>query len=88
MKFSKGEINLATKYNLDLTKNDESPTHIAQNPISGVEVKLNSVQVTLYCATMDAYAKWEQGTGTSQTFDRLKYLFLKLNPNAYYDLVD
>jgi len=89
MKFTKGELNLANTYHLDLSKKDEPRTFAeASNPFSGAVVKLNALEATLYTEIMAEYASINCGSGSVRLYDRLKYLFLKLNATAYMDLID
>lgn len=63
---------------------------IARNPFSGVEVKLNPLEATIYNWCLNWYRRYEQGKMDVpiQTYDDMKYFLLDLNSNAYYDLLD
>lgn len=89
MKFTTGEQNLARKHNLDLTKVGEPAMCTATNPFSGVQVDLNELGGALYALTMKKYQDIHYGRSTNVAeADRLKYLFLKLFPDEYMDLLD
>lgn len=89
MKFTKGEQNLATKYGLDLSKNDDVPMFAAMNPFSGDTVTLNALHYKIYAVVMSLYKEYLNGNGkVVGEYDRLKYLFLKLNSDAYMRLID
>lgn len=89
LKFTTGEQNLAKKFNLDLTKKDEPVAYEAENPFSGVTVQLNPLGAQLYQLTLQKYRDIERGLSKNVAeYDRLKYLFLKLFPDAYMDLID
>jgi hypothetical protein len=61
-----------------------------QNPFSGVEVGLTPFQTTIYKWLLKWYARYEQGIMTPpiQTYDDVKYLFLDIDADAYFDLID
>lgn len=65
-------------------------TLTATNPYSGVQVELNPVEASIYAWCMQWYRNYEHGDMLTpiQTYDNMRYLFLHLNPNAYYDLLD
>lgn len=89
MKFTTGEQNLAKKYNLDLTRVGDPAVFTATNPFSGVQVKLNALGASSYSLTMQKYQDIHYGRSTNVAeADRLKYLFLKLFPDEYMDLLD
>lgn len=86
-KFTTGEINLMKKYNV--VDADASPCTSRTNPISGVSVQLNLAGASLHDTIISMYRNYERGMKfNSSEWDRLRYLFLKLYPNAYYDLID
>ena len=61
----------------------------AENPFSGVTVRLNGLEATIYDFCMKWYRRYERGEETViQVFDDMKYFLLELNSNAYYDLFD
>lgn len=64
---------------------------IATNPFSGVEVALNSLEMTIYSFCLNWYKRYERGIDAEapiQTYDDMKYFLLEINPNAYFDLLD
>lgn len=61
----------------------------AQNPLSGVTVRLNGLEATLYVFCMRWYLRYERGLEkTPQVYDDMKYFLLEINSGAYYDLID
>lgn len=65
--------------------------HEGTNPFSGVTVKLNALEATIYEFCMRWYARYEQGMDTEcpvSTYDNMRYYFLSLNPHAYMELLD
>ena len=90
-KLTKGEENLITKF--DLLKYgdplDVKKTSTRWNPVSGVSVQLNPFCANLYDEISAQYAKYERGDFSAvRWYDRLKYLLLKFDDNAYMELVD
>ena len=86
--FTKGEINLMVKYGIDGFNVTGPRGYVITNHF-GVTVPANEFEVELYRQTMIQYSKYEAGDFSAvRDFDRLKYLFLKVNPEAYYDLID
>jgi hypothetical protein len=65
----------------------------ATNPYTRVEVELNPLEFSLYTWLMNWYTRYERGGvelagAPIQAYDDVKYLLLKLNTQAYYDLID
>jgi hypothetical protein len=62
----------------------------ARNPFSGVQVDLNGFEASIYGWLMNWYRQYERGVMPVpvQTYDDMKYLFLELNNDAYFDLID
>lgn len=60
------------------------------NPFSGIQVKLNPLQATIYSFCLQWYHQYERGDLSIpiQTYDDMKYFLMDLNPDAYYDLLD
>jgi len=61
------------------------------NPFSGVRVRLNPLESTIYSFCFQwykAYERGQEGNLPVQTYDDMKYFLLDLNPDAYYDLLD
>jgi len=66
-------------------------TAIAQNPFSGVEVKLNGLEYTIYQWCVRWYNRYEMGRNTEtpvSTYDNMRYYLLSINQEAYMDLLD
>jgi hypothetical protein len=61
-----------------------------RNPFSEVVVELNALQLSIYGWLLNWYRRYERGIMTPpiQTYDDVKYLFLEIDSNAYYDLID
>jgi hypothetical protein len=61
-----------------------------RNPFSGVIVELNALQLSIYEWLLNWYQRYERGIMTPpiQTYDDVKYLFLEIDADAYYDLID
>ena len=88
-KFTTGEQNLAKKYNLDLTKKDEPRTLTEYNRFGGASVAVNELELKTYRAAMSLYEAYERGQKINVSeADRLKYLLLRLNSDAYMALLD
>lgn len=89
-KFTKGEQNLAKKWAINLDRAfEEEKLFTARNPFSGAEVKLNTVEADLYSQVTALYQAISCGASSDvREYDRLKYLFLKINPKAYMALID
>ena len=65
--------------------------HEATNPFSGVTVKLNALEATIYEFCKRWYARYEAGVNTEvpvSTFDNMRYYLLTLNSHAYMELLD
>ena len=61
----------------------------AENPFSGVTVRLNGLEATIYDFCIKWYRRYERGLETTiQVYDDMKYFLLEINPNAYMDLID
>lgn len=91
LKFTKGELNLAEKFSIDLSDEalGESKILSAENPFSGDTVMLNPTEYKIYHIVMQLYSNISfHGGGDVRTYDRLKYLLLKINPEAYMKLID
>ena len=64
---------------------------LAINPVSGNTLKLNPLEMTIYSFCMGWYARYESGVDTEEptsTYDIMRFYFLSLNPNAYFELLD
>lgn len=89
MKFTTGEQNLAKKYNIDLTKVNEPRTVNQSNRFGYGSVELNETEQKLYQASIKIYEDYEHGRPANiREADRLKYLLLKINSEAYSTLLD
>ena len=77
MKLNKTEQKLVDQ--LEIGQHEEQVT----NPFSGVEVVLEPLGVALY-----DYIKGCELTGSYTHFDTARYLFAKLYPTAYMQLLD
>jgi hypothetical protein len=53
-------------------------------------VELNALQLSIYEWLLNWYQRYERGIMTPpiQTYDDVKYLFLEIDADAYYDLID
>jgi hypothetical protein len=84
IKFTKSEQNI-----LDSLENLPSENQIVKNPYTEVEVELTPRETALYNHILNLNDRINKGeTNLIQKFDRSRYLFLKLNSDAYYDLID
>lgn len=65
-------------------------TYTASNPFSGAEVELNGFEFSIFCFCIAWYRRYERGVMVVpvQAYDNMRYLFLALNAEAYYDLLD
>jgi len=89
LKFTTGEQNLAKKYNIDLTKVGEPRTIEQMNRFGYGSVLLNKTEQNLYRASIAIYEAYEYGRPANiSEADRLKYLLLKINSEAYSTLLD
>jgi hypothetical protein len=89
VKFTTGEQNLAKEFGLDLTKIDGPRILRATNPFSGDSVPLNQLEADIYNNVMTLYQQYCNGNGkVVGKYDRLKYLLLKINSDAYMRLID
>lgn len=92
VKFTKGENNLISEFQLNLMGDplDTARVYERTNPFSGDRVKLNSFQANLYDLITETYADLAAGLKPMPVakFDRLKYLFLKLDSESYMRLLD
>ena len=90
IKFTTGELNLMKEFGLDSTKFDEPKVTERSNPFSGVSVPLNAFEAKLYDLTINMIMAYERGDKNFkvQKYDRLKYLLLKVNSDAYMRLID
>jgi len=90
-KLTKGEENLIEKFKLRDYGDPLSPekTELRYNPVSGVSCSLNPFCANLYDQVSAQYAKYERGDySVVHWYDRLKYLLLKFDVDAYMELVD
>lgn len=87
-KMTTGELNLMKKF--DITNVDAPPTTVRYNRFSGVPADLNEAAAKIYDLIQDMQDKYDRGDPSFkvQDFDRLRYLFLKLWPDEYMDLLD
>jgi len=89
MKFTTGEQNLAKKYNVDLTKIDAPRTIEQDNRFGFGSAMVNEQEQKLYKASIAIYEQYERGEKANiSEADRLKYLLLKVNSDAYQALLD
>lgn len=63
---------------------------IRQNPFSGVKVELTPFEASVYDWCIEWYRRYNAGQMPTpvSVFDNMRYLFMELNTNAYYDLLD
>lgn len=86
-KLTTGEVNLMKKYNI--TDVEAPATETVSNLFSGVEVKVNQAGKHIFNLVIGMQVQYDSGIKINVSeFDRLRYLFLKLWPDAYYDLLD
>ena len=90
IKFTTGELNLMKEFGLDSMKYDEPKTDSRANPFSGDRVPLNTFEARIYDLTINMIMAYERGDKNFkvQKYDRLKYLLLKVNSDAYMRLID
>ena len=103
IKFTKGEKNLISKYNLNQFDTSEIPNKPHFNRFSGEVTLLNQFGTSLFtCMNLQSrwilYSKYEMGDMKwkprntlrlgGRDYDRLRYLFLKLFPKEYMILID
>lgn len=95
------EINLLNKlettYGINLS-DDVKPTdmYVCTNPVSGQRTTTNPLIATLYKFTLISYISYERvgkmvynGKNVAiGTYDRVRYLILKLDPKFYSEMVD
>lgn len=64
--------------------------YTASNPFSGQNVELNGFEYSVFSFCIAWYRGYERGqlAVPVQTYDNMRYLFLALNTQAYYDLLD
>lgn len=88
-KLTPGEEKLMIKFNLRDFKVDEEPTIGVANVFSGEVTKLNQLGVRLHniIKSKESAIGYGQDKNISE-FDRCRYLFAKLFPDAYMDLLD
>ncbi len=80
-----------TSYFRDYRTDDPTFTREESNPFSGVTIKLNGLEATIYEFCMRWYARYENGMKTEvpvSVFDNMRYYLLDLNPHAYMELLD
>ena len=89
-RFTTGELNLMKEFGLDVTKVDELRTEYRENPFSGDRVTLNKFEARIYDLTINMIMAYERGDKNFKVvkYDRLKYLLLKINSDAYMRLID
>ena len=65
-------------------------TYTASNPFSGAEVELSGFEYSVFAWCIAWYRGYERGQMAVpvQTYDNMRYLFLELNAEAYYSLLD
>ena len=63
---------------------------VGKNPMTGVSVQLNPLEMSIYMWILVWYRCYEAGQMLTpiSVFDNMRYLFSELNTEAYYDLVD
>jgi hypothetical protein len=79
------------RYGLDkYDRNDTAKLWTAENPFSGDIVAMNEFMYHLYLKICNLYQRYCNGeTGkVVQEYDRLKYIMLKLDSDAYMRLID
>lgn len=90
-KLTKGQQNLIAKYNLMSAGDPMDPNKVTvrSNPFSGAQVEMNAFMANLYDLVCDKYRQYEMGDhSVVRDYDRLKYLLLHFDTQAYYDLID
>ena len=89
IKFTKGETNLISKYNLNQFDVAELPNKPHFNRFSGEVTLLNQFGTNLFTCINLQYSKYETGDMKAvRDYDRLRYLFMKLFPKEYMILID
>ena len=89
IKFTKGETNLISKYNLNQFDTSELPNKPHFNRFSGEVTLLNPFGTNLFDCINLQYSKYEKGDMKAvRDYDRLRYLFMKLFRNEYMILLD
>lgn len=90
---------LGDKLNFDSFSTDKITR---RNPYSGEVVDIDPISAACYDLAMKLYKAWENQdevalkkihpdlrlTNVVQNFDRAKYIVLKMDPDAYYSLLD
>ena len=88
----KSQINALNKAQEETSYWCELPEgeYTGTNPISGVRVPLTAFEATVYSWLLVWYGRYLSGKMDvpNATYDAMKYLFLALNSEAYYDLID
>lgn len=101
VELKKSEINLLTKleekYGASLDVFAQGPVTLV-NRFTGVKVQTTRLVAMLYKFTIEAISSYEMSPDGKMffrgkpvaidTYDRVRYLILKLDKTAYYDLVD
>lgn len=62
-----------------------------RNRFSGVTVKLNALEATIYEFCMQWYQRYEYGDNTEtpvSVYDNMRYYLMSINSRAYMDLLD
>jgi|APGre2960657505_1045072.scaffolds.fasta_scaffold06777_7 hypothetical protein len=89
IKFTKGETNLISKYNLNQFDSAALPNAPNFNRFSGEVTLLNQFGANLFTCINLQYSKYETGDMKAvRDYDRLRYLFMKLFPKEYMILID
>ena len=95
---TKPETNLVNKLTAEYGLVVNESNSVATNVLSGVKVQTTPLVAALVRFTQVAYASYELfGSGkmffnnkpvSIQTYDRVRYLILKLDNEAYYNVID
>jgi len=90
IKFTTGETNLMKEFGLDRFDYTEETVTTRTNPFSGAPIQLNTFASKLYDKIKAIEMDINMGCFTVPVtkFDRLRYLFSKLFPSEYMDLLD
>lgn len=83
------EINLLAKIDKVSQVVTVEMAELRQNPYSGKTVSLSPFLASLHDFIIVSYRRGVVGSAFPvSVWDRARYLFLRLNPEAYYDLID
>lgn len=92
IKFTKGEMNLMAKHGLTKYGDPLDPTKafVRSNPFSGVEVPVNMFAANLIDTLISMYHDYNYHPEKFKVgeYDRLKYLLLKVDSEAYMNIID